>query len=38
MSMPQLLHNGGPSKPLMMFGSDGTGSLTSPVNPLVFIS
>ncbi|KAM3330982.1 hypothetical protein ACQJBY_027211 [Aegilops geniculata] len=34
MSMPQLLHNGGPSKPLMMFGSDGTGSLTSPVNPL----
>ncbi|XP_062214704.1 transcriptional corepressor LEUNIG-like isoform X2 [Phragmites australis] len=34
MSMPQLQYNGGPSKPLMMFGSDGTGSLTSPANPL----
>uniref|UniRef100_A0A0A9ALM0 Transcriptional corepressor LEUNIG n=1 Tax=Arundo donax TaxID=35708 RepID=A0A0A9ALM0_ARUDO len=33
-SMPQLQYNGGPSKPLMMFGSDGTGSLTSPANPL----
>ena len=36
MSMPQLQYNGGPSKPLMMFGSDGTGSLTSPANQLVF--
>ncbi|ONM41153.1 transcriptional corepressor LEUNIG-like isoform X15 [Zea mays] len=34
MSIPQLQYNGGPSKPLMMFGSDGTGSLTSPANPL----
>ncbi|CAO2203966.1 unnamed protein product [Urochloa humidicola] len=34
MSMPQLQYNGGPSKPLMMFSSDGTGSLTSPANPL----
>ncbi|KAL5226984.1 hypothetical protein ABZP36_015249 [Zizania latifolia] len=34
MCMPQLQHNGGPSKSLMMFGSDGTGSLTSPANPL----
>lgn len=34
MSMPQLQYNSGPSKPLMMFGSDGTGSLTSPANPL----
>ncbi|KAL6842814.1 hypothetical protein ACP4OV_027658 [Aristida adscensionis] len=34
MSMPQLQYNGGPSKPLMMFGSDGTGSLTSPANAM----
>ncbi|XP_062204731.1 transcriptional corepressor LEUNIG-like isoform X3 [Phragmites australis] len=34
MSMPQLQYNGGPSKPLRMFGSDGAGSLTSPANPL----
>ncbi|KAG6489942.1 hypothetical protein ZIOFF_051224 [Zingiber officinale] len=33
MSMAQLQHNGGSSKPLMMFG-DGTGPLTSPTNQL----
>lgn len=34
-SMPALPHSGGSSKPLMMFGADGTGTLTSPSNPLV---
>ncbi|KAJ0031458.1 hypothetical protein Pint_12735 [Pistacia integerrima] len=33
-SMPALPHNGGSSKPLMMFGTDGTGTLTSPSNQL----
>jgi hypothetical protein len=35
MSVPQLQQNGGSAKPMVMFGSDGTGSLTSPANPLV---
>lgn len=35
MSMPALPHNGNSSKPLMMFGTDGTGTLTSPSNQLV---
>ncbi|KAM7493211.1 hypothetical protein LguiB_027820 [Lonicera macranthoides] len=34
MSMPVLPHNGSSSKPLMMFGADGAGSLTSPSNQL----
>ncbi|AQK96467.1 Transcriptional corepressor LEUNIG [Zea mays] len=34
MSVPQLQQNGGSAKPMVMFGSDGTGSLTSPANPL----
>ncbi|KAL5074285.1 hypothetical protein RYX36_013269 [Vicia faba] len=34
MSMPALPHNGNSSKPLMMFGTDGTGTLTSPSNQL----
>lgn len=34
-SMPQLQHNGGSSKPLIVFGSEGTGTLTSPSNQLV---
>jgi WD40 repeat protein len=34
MSVPQLQQNGGSAKPMAMFGSDGTGSLTSPANPL----
>ncbi|RLM93399.1 Transcriptional corepressor LEUNIG [Panicum miliaceum] len=34
MSVQQLQHNGGSAKPMVMFGSDGTGSLTSPANPL----
>ncbi|KAK4755895.1 hypothetical protein SAY87_009652 [Trapa incisa] len=33
-SMPTLPHSGNSSKPLMMFGTDGTGSLTSPSNQL----
>lgn len=35
MSMPAMPHSGGSSKPLMMFGTDGTGTLTSPSNQLV---
>lgn len=34
-SMPTLPHNGSSSKPLMMFGNDGAGTLTSPSNHLV---
>ncbi|CAO2203965.1 unnamed protein product [Urochloa humidicola] len=34
MSVQQLQQNGGSAKPMVMFGSDGTGSLTSPANPL----
>lgn len=34
MSMPVLPHSG-TSKPLMMFGTDGAGTLTSPSNQLV---
>ncbi|KAJ4899179.1 Transcriptional corepressor LEUNIG [Raphanus sativus] len=34
MSMPNLPHSGGSSKPMIMFGSDGTGTLTSPSNQL----
>lgn len=34
--MPALTtHSGSSSKPLMMFGTDGTGTLTSPSNQLV---
>lgn len=33
--MPALTHSGSSSKPLMMFGADGTGNLTSPSNQLV---
>ncbi|KAM7276268.1 hypothetical protein ACFE04_018134 [Oxalis oulophora] len=33
-SMPALAHSGSSSKPLMMFGTDGTGTLTSPSNQL----
>lgn len=33
-SMPALVPNGSSSKPLMMFGSDGTGTLTSPSTQL----
>ncbi|KAF8400723.1 hypothetical protein HHK36_014023 [Tetracentron sinense] len=33
-SMPTLPHSGSSSKPLIMFGSDGTGTLTSPSNQL----
>lgn len=33
-SMPALTHSGSSSKPLMMFGADGTGTLTSPSNQL----
>lgn len=33
--MPTLPHSGGSSKPLMMFGTDATGILTSPSNQLV---
>lgn len=33
-SMPALPHTGTSSKPLMMFGTDGTGTLTSPSNQL----
>ncbi|GAU15151.1 hypothetical protein TSUD_08890 [Trifolium subterraneum] len=34
-SMPSSIpHNGSSSKPLMMFGTDGTGTLTSPSNQL----
>ncbi|KAK4785052.1 hypothetical protein SAY86_001741 [Trapa natans] len=33
-SMPNLPHSGSSSKPLMMFGPDGTGTLTSPSNQL----
>lgn len=35
MSMPNLPHNGGSSKSLLMFGSDGIDSLTSAPNQLV---
>lgn len=35
MSMPPLPHSGSSSKPLMMFGADGTGNLPSPSNQLV---
>ena len=35
MSMPNMPHNGSSSKPMMMFGSDNTGTLTSPSNQLV---
>lgn len=34
-SMPPLPHNGSSSKPLMMFGTDGPGSLASPSTQLV---
>lgn len=34
-SMPTLPHSGSSSKPLMMFGTDGTGTLTSSSNQLV---
>jgi len=34
-SMPALPNSGSSSKPLMMFGTDGTGTLTSPSNQLV---
>ncbi|KAL6501931.1 hypothetical protein OROGR_027064 [Orobanche gracilis] len=34
MSMPALPHSGGSSKPLMMFGADNAGTLTSPSNQL----
>ncbi|KAG6391285.1 hypothetical protein SASPL_149038 [Salvia splendens] len=34
MSMPNMPHSGSSSKPLMMFGSDNTGTLTSPSNQL----
>ena len=34
-SMPALTHNGSSSKPLMMFGTDGANTLTSPSNQLV---
>ncbi|CAJ1972127.1 unnamed protein product, partial [Sphenostylis stenocarpa] len=34
MSMPALPHSGSSSKPLMMFGADGAGTLTSPSNQL----
>ncbi|KAK6119473.1 hypothetical protein DH2020_046789 [Rehmannia glutinosa] len=34
MSMPALPHSGSSSKPLMMFGADNTGTLTSPSNQL----
>ncbi|KAG6409643.1 hypothetical protein SASPL_127684 [Salvia splendens] len=34
MSMPNMPHNGSSSKPMMMFGSDNTGTLTSPSNQL----
>lgn len=34
-SMPALPHSGSSSKPLMMFGADGSGALTSPSNQLV---
>ncbi|XP_041007559.1 transcriptional corepressor LEUNIG-like isoform X1 [Juglans microcarpa x Juglans regia] len=37
MSMPTLSHNGGSSKSLLMFGSDGMGSLTSAPNRLADI-
>ncbi|MBA0838720.1 hypothetical protein Goarm_004516, partial [Gossypium armourianum] len=33
-SMPALPHSGSSSKPLMMFGADGAGTLTSPSNQL----
>ncbi|KAH7524731.1 hypothetical protein FEM48_Zijuj06G0150600 [Ziziphus jujuba var. spinosa] len=33
-SMPPLPHSGSTSKPLMMFGADGTATLTSPSNQL----
>ncbi|KAG1335520.1 transcriptional corepressor LEUNIG [Cocos nucifera] len=36
-SMPSLQHSAGSSKPLMVFGSDGTGTLTSPSNQLADI-
>lgn len=35
MSMPNLAHNGGSSKSLLMFGSDGLGSVASVPNKLV---
>lgn len=34
MSMPALPHSGSSSKPLMMFGADNSGTLTSPSNQL----
>ena len=37
MPVPQLQQNGVSAKPLVMFGSDGAGSLTSTANPLVSI-
>ncbi|CAN8327009.1 unnamed protein product [Cochlearia groenlandica] len=33
-SMPNLPHSGGSSKSMIMFGTDGTGTLTSPSNQL----
>ncbi|KAK1298168.1 Transcriptional corepressor LEUNIG [Acorus calamus] len=36
-SMPSLQHSGSSSKPLIMFGSDGTGTITSPTNQLADI-
>lgn len=34
-SMPALQHSGSSSKPLMIFGADNNGTLTSPSNQLV---
>jgi len=36
-SMPALPHSGSSSKQLIMFGADGTGTLTSPSNQLVSV-
>lgn len=37
-SVPSLPHTGSSSKPLIVFGSDGPGTLTSPSNQLVYIT
>ncbi|XP_064972663.1 transcriptional corepressor LEUNIG isoform X2 [Musa acuminata AAA Group] len=37
MSMPSLQHNSSSTKPLIVFGPDGTGNLTSPANQLADI-
>lgn len=34
-SMPAMPHSGSSSKPMMMFGADAAGTLTSPSNQLV---